>query len=341
MIVRNLFTKLQLVINAYQKIAEPRRRFKIFFWLSVIIIVLATVVEVLSVDNPTPIAEILSISSKIVIAISTSLAAATLIEIFSGMRDVWIREQTQKDFRAFFGCEYEKKTVAIVIPRFPMKELKEQFPEVFGKDLDPSSHAVKRLSEVSDMVLAYADVKTASDILIAFTQVSLLDRVEIYWDDDLLEKWQTGKEKRIRTFIIIGLYSNRFFWAINEATGMRKFFKIKISTDGNFDFSIAKHSGDAQGWHTPREAELGKQDHVLISKVYMNSSQKAFIVGGITAQGTERIGQYLRENWKNLYDWTDSDLGSAVSVKDHEFAMSVSIPLPEGDPAPEECYVYV
>jgi hypothetical protein len=337
---QSLYTRLQFVINSYQKIAEPRRRFKIFFWLSVVIIVLATVAEVILEDNPTLVAKIFGTGSKIVIAISTSLAAAALIEIFSGMRDVWIREQTQKDFRAFFGCEYEKKTVAVVIPRFPMKELKGKFPEVFETDLDPSSQAVKRLSEVSDMVLAYGDVKTASDILIAFTQVGLLDRVEMYWDDDLLEKWEAGKEQRIRTFIIVGLYSNRFFWAIYNATSMRQLFKINQGADGSFDFSIAKHIGNAQGWHSPREAEPGKQDHILISKVHMNPHQKAFIVGGITAQGTERIGQFLRENWKTLYDWTDSDLGSHISVKDHEFAMSISMPLPEGVPAPKDCYIY-
>lgn len=331
--IANFYKKIPL-IDAYKKIDQPRRHFKKYFWWSVLIIILSTIGEVLSQGN----AELgtINVLSKIVTAIATSVAAAALIEIFSGMREVWIKEQTQKEFRAFFGCELIDHSVAIVIPRFPMNELKKRFPEVLDMDLD-SSGAVKRLREVSNMVLAYADVKTASDILIAFSKVNLLHLAEMVWDDDMLEKWIGGQASHIRTFIIIGLQSNRLFGAIRDAPHMSKFFRV-TKDDGKFAFSIAKRSGNVLDWYPPR-METDKQDYVLLSKVEMSSSQKALIVGGITAQGTERIGEYLRENWKTIHNWSDSSSGSQVSVTDREFAMSISVPLPTGVLTPEEWYI--
>lgn len=261
-----------------------------------------------------------------------------MIEIFSGIRDVWIREQTQKDFRDFFGCEYEKESVAIVIPRFPMQELQNAYPGVFDIDLDPSSGAAKRLSEVSDMVLAYADVNAAAEILIAFTQVGLVDWAKMVWDDDTQKDWKGGKTKSIKTFIVIGLYSNRFFGEINQTLGYKKFFKINRTSDGKFEFSIAKHEGESIGWHPPQQTELNR-DHVLIAKVKLNATQKAFIIGGITAQGTQRIGQYLRDNWRRIYEASDSSSGAKLNVQGNEFAMEVSTPLPDGNPYLGECYV--
>jgi hypothetical protein len=335
--IRNLRTNLRTVLDAYDHIAQPRRRFKIFFNWSVIIIILAIIGQELSEQSPSFGWKIANIVSKIVIAVFTSVAAAALIEIFSGIRDVWIREQTQKEFRDFFGCEYEEDSVEIVIPRFPMKELQRANPEVFGIDLDTSG-AIKRLSEVSDMVLAYADVKTASEILIAFTQVDLVDWAKMVWDDDTQNDWKAGKTRSVKTIIVVGLYSNRFFWEVYQTLGYKKFFKINATPDGSFEFNIAKHEGDAIGWHPPRRAEQNC-DYVLLTKVKLNSTQKAFIVGGITAQGTERIGQYLRDNWRKIYEASDSSSGTKLAVKGNEFAMAISVPLPDGNPSLGECYV--
>lgn len=331
------FRNLQTLLDAYRHIVQPRRRFKIFFNWSVIIIILAIIGQEFSEQEAALSWRIMNIVSKVVIAVFTSVAAAALIEIFSGIRDVWIREQTQKEFRDFFGCEYEKESVAIVIPRFPMQELQEAYPKVFEIDLDTSG-AVKRLSEVSDMVLAYADVNAAAEILIAFTQVGLVDWAKMVWDDDTQKDWKAGKTKSIKTFIVIGLYSNRFFGEINQTLGYKKFFKIDRTSDGKFGFNIAKHEGEAIGWHPFQQTEQNR-DHVLIAKVKLNATQKAFIVGGISAQGTQRIGQYLRDNWRRIYEASDSSSEARINVKGNEFAIAISTPLPDGNPYLGECYV--
>ena len=275
--------------------------------------------------------------SIIVVAVSTSVAAAALIEIFSGMQEAWKRENLQKAFREFFGCGLEDNIDAIVIPRFPTKELKELYPDVYDVDLDKTG-ATKRLSEVNDMVLAYADVKTASDILIAFSRVDLLHASNMVWDDTMLARWAAKETSEIKTFIVIGLYSNQFFKMICDAPQISKHFKFE-SIGENAQISIAKRVGDSLDWNTPRRFESDRHDFVLISKLRISDTQSALVIGGLTAKGTERIGEYIRENWQNLHGRVDPSSRSGISIKDNEFAMSVLVPMPSGILIPEDLYV--
>ncbi len=77
----------------------------------------------------------------------------------------------------------------------------------------------------------------------------------------------------------------------------------------------------------------------MLAKVNLKSNQKVLIVGGITADGTGRMGKYLCENWREIYHVPDPNSPHHITVKDNEFAMAISVPLPDGKMYREKVFV--
>jgi len=345
---------------------------------------------------------------KLFIAIATGTTTVALIEISSGIQKIWIEDGKRKEFCELFNCypESNKKT-AIVIPQFPLgnltKECSEKLLEMIAKDFK----SIKRLKETDKLVLALADVRTASNILSAFSEVKLpLSSMPVieYDDQDLI------KNDEYDSFILIGLYSNDFimrnindpdihtnrrvsrlfileskeelkekfgkyedyypilsllpdngcneepkpfkvtFRITQQSLKSLEFEKVPEDVRKSLEKMINDLPIDLDGFLDSLKEVIDKKklekykssilnnsieyDYVLISKVKLkdNKDRTAIVIGGITAKGTDKIGNYIRHKWKDLYDYVDSKSleRRKKKIEKSEFAAVLQVP-PNGD----------
>jgi hypothetical protein len=263
------------------------------------------------------------------LSISTSISAASLIEIFSGIRDVRLKEEKCREFRELLGCdELDPKTinetVALVIPRFQIEKIPE---EVINESLDVES----RKSFISDKAFfAFSDIQCANEILIGFKSQNL-PLPQLTWDDEILEKWKKGKLQGLKALIVIGLWSNRFSTYYSKEH--HELFQLETDPKDNLNGIIFKQwNGERYDFEVPDKEIIKYQedsngdydyDYVLLAKTHIDSI-KVFFVGGIRGQGTALGGKYLLDNWNNE-EFLREDSNNHLKPNKNQFAMCVKL----------------
>ena len=126
--------------------------------------------------------------------------------------------------------------------------------------------------------------------------------------------------------LCIGLFSNECVKAL--ASGERQtLFKMK-----NPDFTIAgkaivdqgrRYKIDVNAKPVTVSVPQGKTlPDAFMLRFALQANVSCVIVGGVSAEGTQAIGRYIRLNWKKLIGATD--INSGCSVRDREYIVHVA-----------------
>lgn len=233
-----------------------------------------------------------------------------------------------------------------------------------NNNLTTDGNIVKRLSEVKEAVLAVADVKTTASITNLFGMKGFIV-TDIIQDDigNLNSKDSCIKinGKQYTTIFVIGLFSNSF---LNE---FNKLFPNNYNPPHCFTLSnvdnkrcvtIKKYSHEytnKNNTNTPFQQLEDSTDFKdttddymgLIAKTIYKETSVIFI-GGISAEGTVAIGEFLENDWKEpkheLFNKVKEEIASyngrnkdkegfePITLSDKvDFAISIKLPIPKDD----------
>lgn len=98
----------------------------------------------------------------------------------------------------------------------------------------------------------------------------------------------------IQTYIGIGYFNNE----ISEWVNRQKSFNDLIEIDKiNACFRYYEDSKPVE----LRANRESNEDYALISRFIINPNKCVFLIGGIEGYGTEKIGEFFKNNWKKVY----------------------------------------
>ncbi|HEV7507577.1 MAG TPA: hypothetical protein VGS07_22020 [Thermoanaerobaculia bacterium] len=293
--------------KALQKLGEPHSRFKNVFAVSVIALSLSVAATYVSGEAIG--LKFLRGFAQVVIGISASVAAAAMIEIFSGIRILWQKYDRRRQFQKLFNIpdeeshKEESAKVAIVLARFSTGGGLLDTP---NESYATSSQPVKRMREVNDQVFALADVKAASDLMLIFSKLGL--PLPVLEPDEKIVEQLHGNSLSYGTYIAIGLQSNALTMAINGS--QPDLFRISDAHSESPKLQIAERDPGKplplEQWSESYDSDRKTYDHVLIARTRLSKDKTLFILGGLEAKGTESVGDFIKVHWEDeLTTWCD------------------------------------
>jgi hypothetical protein len=304
-------------LQDFKKIDKERSRFICYAKISISTLIIGAIL-------PTPILSLfifydkhydpyVNALSQIIVGTSASILAASLIEIFSALRNIWIREADEDFFRFFFGPKSEQGHVAVVIPRFDPNTIPE---ETFMKFPD----ALKSMFKRDSTFLASSDTKALTNIEILFEQHHS-KRPEVRFADEKLDDLS-----KYETVFFVGLFSNAYL--LDKLNNNKLFFLEKETHMQAGDSTLpglrlAYIDGDELQQH-PRSNKAkfcneSNNEYGLIAKV-SHDDIKIFVIGGINASLTVKCSEFLLNNWQSIYSLVD-DSRNEIKVEYHDFAI--------------------
>jgi hypothetical protein len=176
---------------------------------------------------------------------------------------------TKKKFCGLFACNEQTKTYYSMIS-YHFGEVNKELPAVsFGAESDMRTERI--LSELFDV----------------------FDLPSPQYLPETIFFEQLDKQATKTNFIAIGLFGNRLteWMSANnclvptlEILPAEKCIKLKGKT-----------------YYAARDEGI---DHALFCRVTLNPNTTVFIIGGIEGFGTQRMGEYLEDNWPAVYGLT-------------------------------------
>ena len=303
--------------------------------------------------------------SQATVGVAASVLAASLIELFSAMRIVWIREEKEvKKFLNFFGKDLEKSKIAIVIPQFSLKELKqvlenlkkeERIDEEFKNLLKSIGKEENRMIKSSEGFFSSADMQAAANIQILFDRVKIKDFVKpefIPTSEGVNADLNADQIKSYNTLFIIGLFSNNFLCNVVNENGANLFElednenseteetggKIKVA-ERNTNGQIIQLSKSSQIFaNNENENENENEKYGLLAR-FMCNNQTIFVIGGIEGDLTVKCSDFLLENWEvSIYDKLGSTCKEGILPPDKNFAVCMKL---KNDEQLDICYSFI
>ena len=212
------------------------------------------------------------------------------------IEELWLNDKSANKLNRIFGCEQQEK-IFIIKPNFQDDKLAGR-ATLFAKNDESTIEIIKNL----------------------FTNSRLNSPVVIEHDDKSLKVESNQKLH----YIIIGLFSNEMTVKINNFSRSVCNRYFILEKDKNEDtechkiiiagFDKSNSVSNVEKWTTYQLDERSiYADFFIISKVdYLDN--KAIICGGLKKEGTIKAGEYLKENWENLYDL--KDVKTNLSIQD-------------------------
>jgi len=282
--------------------------------------------------------------TSVVLSLLVSIWAAMLMEMLAQFRQIWDLQRTQRFFRQLIGINDASKEIAIVLPKFDMpldliwrKQMK-SWPEYSG-DLSSMLQTGLRTDGCTQ-----PDLSAAASFLEMFSKIGLPSPA-IIWDDEAFAK-VADPASSYTVLIAIGLFSNNLVGWLNLQTHLNRLFKLDLFWVEEAGQTISASEGmiklanhfdmridiNEKKWTEFKIIE-GQTDYGLVAKVRLTESmgeKTIFLLGGIDAEGTQRMGDFMCREWRNIMTMTDSD--TQMRVDGNEFALVVDIPLDESQP---------
>lgn len=284
------------------------------------------------------------VASNIVVNLTVALFAASLIDLLGIVRRLWQTQRIQREFREFFGFTDSGESVAIVLPRFSssIENIVRKQAELWP-DCD-TPVAISRDYERIEYAAA-PDLLATASIIEAFTRIGFRAPTVIldenaqqagFWDEHMPGTGETSDAFRFKTYILIGLFSNRATVENEKRTPGRRYFRLVCSPGGPAESRYAiklatyhdGHLGDQENWREYRRLK-GKEDFALISKRIRPDGKTIFVIGGIDAPATQVAGRYLADKWRQFRRLTDSVTGYSPATN----SFAAVVPVYEGQTA--------
>lgn len=341
---------------------DPRIRFlKLLFILSVSSTIAVAVIPNLLRDRPQNILELLqtlrfSLASSFVqnvcIGVLSSVVATCSYEFFDIVNRKWADVNSERELRELFGCEDINQneissSVALVLPARYLKNFTQEDADNSSQNLTLENDdeyewikdVDKALHNLNSSVAVGVDILVSASIASVFSKYKL-PIPKIIFDNEVIKNKQFKKDspaiKNLKTFIIIGLYSNRLTsWLyqrdIRYKGVSQKYFYLERNDNGKtlsehkVDFKIKLGSFDQEThnlldenkWHHefcacvdllkygPEYNMVDDKDIALFSKLVSDEGgeEKTFvIVGAAGEKGTKELGGHINKQWKKIYE---------------------------------------
>jgi hypothetical protein len=321
--------------EALNRLDESHSRFKPIFILSLMMLFVAAGIAQLP---PRFLGTAIAIGlAQAFMGVFASIAAAALLEIFSGIRALWQKDESQGLFRELFDIPEESGKVAIVLSRFSTRHLpSNQTSESVGSvDILEEGNVQKRIREVNDQVYASADVKAVADLVLTFSGLGL--PIPILEPDDRIIERLTEDSLPYSTYIALGLQSNLLTMQVGSSENL---FRIFDQLTDEPKLKVARRSPNGTLSHERSESyssDRTTHDHVLLARTRLPEGQTLIIVGGLEAKGTEKVGAFIRKHWRDkMLSWCDS---FGTSLSGHCFAVVAHVSFKGSDFRPIEVVV--
>lgn len=300
-----------------------RRGWLLIIALMTILLTISVIINTLSRQN-----SVIQITFTVFVNLFVALLAAGLIDVFAQFGKYWQMLVKQGEFRQFFGIgvkETDSAKVAVVLPRF---ETEDQSPvinklqKIKGYKTLPIRHNYEEFAVRSDVI-------AAAEIIAAFSEVALQPPT-IIWDNEALEHIENSRTT-YTTFISVGLLSNVLSNWLSMQTHFNYHFAANTSGDGEdsqFEFLVAKYKDgrlnvNINEWK--KYPEDGK-DYGFISNITdTNKNITFFVCGANESNGTQRMGKYIRENWRKLREHSATVGGKKIKDASN-FTILLEIP---------------
>ncbi len=188
-------------------------------------------------------------------------------------------EPNRTAFRRLFACD-EKTGVSCALISYNFGERDPALPAFsFGADTD-----VRTERRLKDLFRAHAGLEVS---------VSSVAGEAI---ESFLENKPTNQ-----VLIVIGLFGNRLTTWLTARHFLPETLRIVPAENCLYL--------DQRVYRPDRNA---RTDYALFAKIRLGEQRTAFVIGGIEGFGTERIGAFLEENWRQLPALSDSTTGQPV-----------------------------
>jgi hypothetical protein len=311
--------------KTFKAIDGERARFKKYARLSLCFLIFGAVLPISNpfIDFPSSLKlnkntydTTVNAISQTIVGTSASVLAACLIEIFSAMRIIWIKEEKRKSFMFFFGSDLDQGKAAIIIPKFDSTEIS----QLILPDKLPEVSLLHKFAGNADLsLLSFSDTKAAINIEILFEQNNF-NRPELKFDDENINI------DEYNTLFVIGLHSNSFL--LNNINKKNTLFSLEKSEKvQNTKISKFKIADRSNGQQQPLSSEVtqeysddGSSQYGLIAKLKCNRTI-IFVIGGNDADMTARCSTYLLEDWENIYKDEDTGCNPRIKFEDRIFAI--------------------
>lgn len=284
-----------------------------------------------------------------------TVLTASLVELSVTTSENYLKESDRRYFRQLFSCDFNTdESVAIVLPAFDIEKPTET-ENAFRENIDTSEEIIqstkKELAEAGSKTAQWEDVITASNIALAFSRFEL-PVPKIIRHDEAIEHLY-DENSNIKTFISIGLLTNKLTLDINKREKEERYFKIKkeegliskitiklgiFDNNNNLMDEDYWESYDSK-WDTSQFKPDGEEEHMLLAKTktYIKKKEKTVIIlGGCMRTGTEIGGKFIVENLINSsnssWEKTMKNFFAQPSTKylnESQFAVVYLIPLIE------------
>ena len=340
---------LDSLLGTWQNLRKKPR-----FWILLFFLVISSLILIIPALKSKPDRQA-NTWEVIVQTFFATVLTASLIELSVTTSENYLKESNQRQFRQLFSCDFDTdKSVAIVLPAFNIQP--EQSADISEDRIlnanESRQQVEKELAEARSFSAQWVDVIIASNLASAFSS-SGLPVPRIIRDNEAIEEIE-NKNTSIKTFISIGLFSNKLTLKINERNNSdqqpERYFKIQKKKEktgealsnliirlGNFEektlISEDSWSEDSVIWDASQIKPIGDNEYVLFAKTYLREEKKTVIVlGGCLRDGTEIGGKFLSDHlinspWKKILKKLFDKETSMEKINNRLFAVVYRIPL--------------
>ncbi|MBP1468084.1 caspase family protein [Candidatus Chloroploca sp. M-50] len=222
--------------------------------------------------------------------------------------------------------------------RARMEQIQSRMGAVLKVDLGRNDRPIatqKIIDDVKRPMLAQVDVTAYLEIRDIFAEAGFIPP-DILWDSMVLKQVfnDSAELHDCKLLIAIGLFSNSL--TLNAPKLVQDRYKKRLC----FEFTSSDDPRQNQIMFTDRkgvpphpyppppdsmksQAEEESVDYALFTRFQFSANQDLMIIGGISAEGTHKIGQYIHKQKTMIYE----RFLKSEKDRDREFAMIFKVPI--------------
>lgn len=278
--------------------------------------------------------------------IVAAVLTAGLVRISERLNQLYQLGRTRLRFREFFGFTDTGTKVAIVLASYSIAktEVRRHAMKLWGVTED----AVESFKVGEDHTATQEDISAASALISTFGALGF-QAPSVIWDTEAVESLNNSDEE-YTTYIAIGLYSSKLVRFLNtvQGIGIQPYFQIGVELPpagqkierlrhawrlwvANYtkDKTIITGHANFAAWtgyqYRSNVSQSLDRDYGLITRVQLTRGRNIFVIGAMDGTGTYELGKYLRDRWKDIYEWRDPTTN--LQVGRYPFAIVLDVPI--------------
>ena len=298
----------------------------------------------------------------VLFGIAASAVASIVFDALGRSSDKYAKE-VKDDLCELFECNYATdESVAIVIAspskdHIQLESATQQDSAILQDENETYRKLIiKRLIRFGELTF---DIVAMSYIISAFSKAGL-PVPQIMTDSEALEELNKKEKSKIKAFIAVGLFTNSLTLHVNRRENMEEswqtegarlfevetkvqyhrepdeasFAKLKIKIARLRKYPSHLELLDSEqwdryplSWNFDKHQPTSDQDFGLFAKFPYRDSQAVFVVGAMTKKGSQRLGKFFSESWREEIYPCVQVFKKEGNLPKNPFAMVFSVPL--------------